>query len=175
MWVSTHVFWGLHHLHTFLTWAFGSNILQLHVFPLTKEMSLWVLWVLAEIHTSLVGSRWIRSVCLTAFWQLSIYFKANKMSATIRQHLATIWPFHPWGPTSPPEEMVLEIGEAFECRTPYPSHPGMVATEWADCHPQKDTGNEIKCDPRGQASQTAVTKGCSPSVYGSVVTGESDL
>lgn len=68
-----------------------------------------------------------------------------------------------------PEEMVLEIGEAFERRTPHPSHPGIVAKEWAECHPQKDTGNEIKCEPRGQASQTAVTKGCSPSVYGSVV------
>jgi|UPI00001F34D6 hypothetical protein len=71
--------------------------------------------------------------------------------------------------------MVLEIGEAFDCRTSYPSHPGMVAKEWADCHPQKDTGSQIKCEPRGQTSHTAVTKGCSPSLYGFVVKGESDL
>lgn len=62
--VSTHVSCRLHHLHTFHTWAFGSNLLQLHVFPLTKEMSLCGFFcVLSEIHSSSVGSRWIWSVC----------------------------------------------------------------------------------------------------------------
>lgn len=63
MGVSAHVSCGLHHLHTFHTWAFGSNLLQLHVFPLTKEMSLcgFSVCVLSEIHSSSVGSRWIWS------------------------------------------------------------------------------------------------------------------
>ena len=93
------------------------------------------------------------------------------MSATIKEHMATIWPF-PLGTNLSPEEMVLEIGDAFECRTPLPTNPDTVAGEWAGCHTQKDSGNRIKCEHKEQAAQPTVTRGCLPWASGSVVKGK---
>lgn len=50
---------------------------------------------------------------------------------------------------------------------PYPSHPGMLARELAECHTQKNVGNQIRCEHR-----PAVTKGYSPWASGSVVRGK---
>lgn len=55
---------------------------------------------------------------------------------------------------------------------PSPSHPGMVAGEWAERHTQKDSGNHIKCEQKGQAAQPAVTKGCLPWASGAAVEGK---
>lgn len=65
-----------------------------------------------------------------------------------------------------------EIGDTVECRTPLPSHPGTVAGEWAGCHTQKDLGNHIKCEHKGQAAQPTMTTGSLPWASGSVVKGK---
>lgn len=61
------------------------------------------------------------------------------------------------GTSLSPEEMVLEIGDAFEYRTPLsPTQAWWLGSGQNATHGRT---NQIKCEHRGRAAQPAMTKG----------------